>query len=67
MLEIASLLKKLYSTSSQTHNVAPLDQLCREYIFKYSIDDEAVEENSLLGYKKMMKNYHSNEALTPEM
>ena len=67
IVQIATLLKKLYGKESKNNNSIPLEELCRLYIFQYDISEETKEEDSLLGYQKLIATYPTHEVLTPEM
>ena len=65
-LEIALLIRKLYGPAAKFSNTVSLEQQCKNHILEWDIDNEALEESSLLGYAKIITDFTMGTRLNAE-
>jgi hypothetical protein len=65
LLEIATIIKKMFNFNPEVSDEQSLEQQGREHTFKYSMKHEDVEDTSLLSFKRICSNSLSH--MTPEL
>ena len=65
-LEIALLIRKLYGPAAKFPSNVSLEQKCKNHILEWSMENESLEEASLLSYIKIITDFTMGTNLIPE-
>jgi hypothetical protein len=65
LLEIATVIRKMFNITPEVSEEQSLEQQGREHSFQYSMKHEDVEDTSLLGFRRICSNHIRH--MTPEL